>query len=200
MIRKSHGVARMKMLKTMMNDSAESAQLVIHALVIDGETGGCSRFVQMCYRRRSVRRSTSLWVAKMHDVSFPPSHRCCSRLSNPTGCDRGCEDCPYDCPPSRRLRTLCCRSSHGAKTKDFRCVCAKGSNRWVRAPRNPKIPERWHLMMEGSLENVRSRAIRKWNSDVAHALERSKVSVDCCDVRSRLVQVEPFPAFQDQTW
>jgi hypothetical protein len=175
-------------------------QLVIHAPVIDEETGGCTRSVQMCYRRRSVRHSTSLSVAKMHASSSLPWHRCCSRLCSPTDCDRGCEDCPCDCPPCRRLKTLCCRSFHDARTTDFRCVCAKGSNRWVRAPRNPKTPERWHLTTGGSLESVRSRAIQKWNSDVFHALERSKVSVGCCDARSRLVQVGPFPASQDRTW
>ena len=55
-------------------------------------------------------------------------------------------------------------------------------------------------MTGGSLENVRSRVIQKWNSDVAHELERSKVSVGCFDVRSRLVRVGPFPAFQDRRW
>jgi hypothetical protein len=151
----------------------------------------------MCYQRKSVRRSTSLSVVTTPAVWFLPWH---SRPNSLTDCDRGCAGCSYDCLPFRHLRTLYYRSFRDARTKDFRCVCAGGLNRWARAPRNPKSLERWHLTMVGSSENVRSRAIRKWSSGVAHALERSKVSVGYCDVRSRLVRVGPFPAFRDRTW
>jgi len=173
---------------------------VILVPVIDGETDGYNRSVQIHCQRMSVRHSTNLSVAKMHDVLFLLWHQCCNRRNSPTDCDRGCANCSCDCLPFRRLRTLCCRSFRDAKTKDFRCVCAGGSNRWARAPRNPKSLERWRLMTGGSLEIVRLQAIQKWNSDVARGSERSKVSVGYSDVRSRLVRVGPFPAFQEQTW
>lgn len=142
MTRKSHVVAHMKTQKITMNGWAESVQRAIPCPVIDGGTGDCSRSVQIRYQRRSVHRSTSLSVAKMHDVSSLPWRWCCSRPNSPTDCDHGCANCSCDYLPFRRLRTLYCRSFRDARTKDFHCVCAGGSNRWVRAPRNPKSPER----------------------------------------------------------
>jgi hypothetical protein len=68
MIQKSHGAARMRTLKIMMNGWAGNVRPVIHDPAIDGETGGCNRSVQVHYQRMNVRRCIDLSVAKMHVV------------------------------------------------------------------------------------------------------------------------------------
>jgi hypothetical protein len=78
---------------------------------------------------------------------------------------------------------------------DFRCGCAASWSRRARAPRSQKIQERQLLMMRCE-ESESWQVNRKLSFVVFRGLERSKVSVGCCDVHFRHAPVEPSLAFQ----
>lgn len=80
-------------------------------------------------------------------------------------------------------------------TTNFRCGCAASSSRQVRAPKSQKIQERQHPRKRCE-ESESWQVSRKLSFVAFHGLERSKVSVGCCDVHFRHAPVGPSLAFQ----